>query len=259
MGKREENTKAYIDSIISKKFTTTEGYVVEIIGRPSPRNVEVKFEDGHTVIVRLQAIEKGSIKNVFHKSVFNTGFIGLGEYVSKIKGKHTATYIKWRGAIERCYSPNYYIKRPSYKGCSVAEEWHNFQVFAKWFEKNYNPKVMEGWHLDKDILVKGNKVYSPETCCFVPSEVNALLIKNKGIRGDLPIGIERKKSGKFLALCSKGKLNERIGLFNTPEEAFNAYKIAKEAYIKEVADKWKDQIDPKVYQALINYKVEITD
>ena len=117
---------------------------------------------------------------------------------------------------------------------------------------------MQGWELDKDILFKGNKIYSPETCCFIPREINQIFPKRDLKRGEYPIGVTRKR-GKFSAQLSTKDFNKNLGVFNTPEEAFQAYKSAKESYIKEVADKWKDQIEPRVYQAMYNYQVEITD
>ena len=129
-------------------------------------------------------------------------------------------------------------------------------------EQNYNPETMKGWHLDKDVLIKGNKTYSPDTCCFVPIEINLLLNKNKTIRGDYPIGVSFDKSyNKFIAKLKKSKVEKQkfLGRFNILEEAFQAYKTAKEGHIKEVADKWKDQIDSRVYEAMYNYQVEITD
>ena len=117
---------------------------------------------------------------------------------------------------------------------------------------------MQGWHLDKDILIKGNKIYSPETCCFVPQEVNILFIKNSKRREGLPIGVYKQKNS-FVAHLSKGKEQIYLGSFSTIEECFQAYKIAKEEYIKEMADKWKPLIHLKVYEAMYNYKVEITD
>ena len=118
---------------------------------------------------------------------------------------------------------------------------------------------MEGWCLDKDILVKGNKVYSPETCCFVPNEINILFTKGNSCRGALPIGVRKRKNGKYLTQITKNSKNIHIGIFNTPEEAFQAYKVAKEDYIKKMADKWRDKISNRAYQALYNYQVEITD
>ena len=111
------------------------------------------------------------IKNPYHPAVYGIGYIGEGE------GEKGRVYNIWKKVLQRCYSKEYHIKKPTYIGCSVVKEWLNFQNFAKWYKKNYKPETMEGWHLDKDILVKGNKIYSPETCCFVPADINSLLLK----------------------------------------------------------------------------------
>lgn len=165
---------------------------------------------------------------------------------------------KWLQMIKRCGSKDYKAKYPSYADVSVCEEWRYFSNFEKWFQEQ-SPWYHKGWHLDKDILVKGNKVYSPETCCFVPAEINYLLTQRSRCRGEYPIGVHLGNNGKYCAMLSKCGNREYLGYYNSPENAFQAYKIAKEAQIKEVADKWKDQLEPRVYEALYNYKVEITD
>ena len=121
--------------------------------------------------------------------------------------------------------------------------------------------LVYGWHLDKDLLVKGNKVYSEDSCVFIPKEINLVLTKNDTMRGEHLIGVHwNKKASAFVARVRKNKgKREYLGLFNTEIEAFNAYKIAKEAFVKEQANEWKDQIDPRAYEALMNYTVEITD
>ena len=159
-------------------------------------------------------------------------------------------YNKWRQMIKRCGNHKY----PTYIDCTICDEWHTFSNYEKW----HNEKYVEGFALDKDILVKGNKIYSPSTCCFVPKEINNLFIKCKNIRGEYPIGVKKSQRGGFVAQINiKKKVN--LGSFKTPEEAFKAYKNAKEAWIKKVADKWKDKLEQRVYEALCNYQVEITD
>ena len=118
---------------------------------------------------------------------------------------------------------------------------------------------MQGWELDKDILIKGNKVYSPETCCFVPQEINCLFTNCKSVRGKYPIGVTKTVNGKYKARINKNGDRIDLGLFDTPEEAFQVYKIAKELHIKEVADKWRGQITEPCYEAMYAYEVEITD
>jgi len=222
-------------------------------------DIDVEFDDGTIITNRsFSSLSTGKIKNPNAPSVYNVGYIGQGEYRASINNTITKSYSIWKGILERCHSEKYQQRQPSYIGCSVTEEWHNFQNFAKWMSNNYNPILMDGWQLDKDILVKGNKVYSPETCCFVPQEVNLLLCKANKIRGNCPIGTAIT-SFAYLSTITKNGKRIHIGSYRTLNEAFQAYKTAKEAYIKEVADRWKDKITKEVYQALLNYQVEITD
>lgn len=165
----------------------------------------------------------------------------------------------WRSMIERCYDTEYQETRPSYKGCSVCKEWHILSNFKQWYENPENG-YKDGYHLDKDILVKGNKIYSPETCCFVPTEINTLLVNSRSRRGALPVGVTQS-GNRYIAKYSRYKRHINIGSFPSPELAFAAYKHARESYIKEVATTYynRGEITKKVYDALMNYKVEITD
>ena len=168
-------------------------------------------------------------------------------------------YDCWRGMLRRCYSEKERYKYPTYVEVSICDEWKDFQNFAKWFYANYKKEVMKDWVLDKDLIVKGSKIYSPETCCFIPQEINKIIIKSNRSRGEYPIGVF-KLNNRFIAQLSKNSnRSKHISCEATPEEAFKVYKTAKEEYIKEVANEWRGQITERVYQAMYNYKVEITD
>lgn len=162
------------------------------------------------------------------------------------------TYTVWYSMIRRCYSYIYQKNKPTYEGCTVCDEWLYFSNFKKWYDENY----IEGFQLDKDIIIRGNKVYSPETCCFVPKEIN-IIFQNKSKRiYDLPIGVYKTRYNKYRASLHINGKRVIIGNFNSPEEAFEEYKKEKEKYIKELANKWKDKIDIKAYNSLINYVIE---
>lgn len=186
--------------------------------------------------------------------MYGIGYNSKGIYKKSEKGIHKSVYVCWKSMFERCYNKKCHIKQPSYIGCTISLAWHDFQKFAEWYELFYK----EGWCLDKDILIKGNKVYSSENCCFVPNEINVVLTNNKVKRGVLPIGVT-VRGKKFKSQIKKDSKVFSLGYFDTPKEAFEVYKAAKEKYIKELALKWKDKIEENVYEALINYKVEITD
>ena len=213
--------------------------------------------------VQLVSIKIGNVKDPYSASVYDVGISGT-KYQAKINGVNTKEYDLWHSMLERCYSDNFKKKRPTYEGCEVSDNFKYYEYFYEWCHSqigfsndgNGNP-----FHLDKDLLIKGNKVYSEDSCVFIPQEVNTLLTKSTASRGEHLIGVHWSKTKKaFVAQISKNKgKREHLGCFKTEIEAFNAYKQAKENYIKEQANKWKSQIDERAYKALMNYTVDITD
>lgn len=244
-----------IKSRVGEVYTTYQGYKVEIIEYKSYAKCTVLFNDVNNTIrtnVQVSKLKSGSLKNPNHPSIYGVGY---GVY----KNNHSLpSYKKWQALLERSFCEKYKSNRPSYKDVTTCEEWYNFQNFTKWYEDNWKPWMNSTWHLDKDILIKGNKIYSPETCCFVPSDLNSLLTRRQNKRGIYPIGVSKRKN-KYLSRINIKGVVKNLGLYKTPEGAFQVYKEVKETCIKEAADKWKDLIDSRVYEALYNYKVEITD
>ena len=238
------------------------GEEMRIVRYGNANDIDVQFvEDGSVVEhTRYKHFKTGSIKNPFFPAIYGIGYFGVGDFKSiDENGKINICYNTWKHMYERCYDPKYQEKQPTYKGCTVCKEWWNFQVFAKWFYINYYNVGNERMALDKDILYKGNKVYSPDTCVFVPQRINSLFIKCNKSRGECPIGVS-KQYDKYVAWLSKGNGNPiRLGTYDTPEEAFLTYKKAKEEYIKEVAEEYKSQIPHELYEAMINYEVNIDD
>ena len=182
---------------------------------------------------------------------------GVG-YNDLLYTRDTPSYLAWTSMLERCYSPKYQQKKSTYQGCYVCKEWHTFSNFKSWFD-NPDNGYHKSYQLDKDILVKGNKVYSPNTCCLVPSSINSIVTNRKNHRGKYPIRVTIQPNGKFLARV--GETRQRIGIYDSPIEAFNAYKNAKERHIRNVAEKHfqEGKITERVYNALMKYEVEITD
>ena len=186
--------------------------------------------------------------------------VGINDYSGSVRidGKIIKSYKTWCDMLFRCYSHKSHEKNPTYIACGVHDDWIYFCNFKNWFDINY----VKDFCLDKDILVKGNKIYSPETCCFVPQEINTLLVKSNGSRGQHPLGVSyHSQLNKFQVRMRISNIGKNLGLFNTANEAFQAYKTAKEAHIKEVATEYytKGKINERVYQALMKYEVEITD
>ena len=228
------------------------------------KDVEIQFVNtGFETIATLGNIKNGYVKDPYLPSVCGVGILGT-KYPPSINGVKTKEHELWQNMLQRCYSGNSKNKYPTYEGCEVSDNFKSYEYFYGWCHKqigfdndgNGNP-----FQLDKDLLIKGNKVYSEYSCVFIPQEINKVLVKCTASRGEHLIGVSWDKRDKtFVAKVRKNKgKSEYLGSFKTELEAFNAYKQAKEAFVKELANKWKSQIDPRAYEALINYTVEITD
>lgn len=249
-------------SRIGEKHFSNQGELFEIVSYRNSLDCDIRNDRGDMLLnLRYGNVKLAKFRNPYFTNVRGVGYIGVGKYTSTLKnGDKNRAYYVWLGMFARCYSKNEQVKCPSYIGCSVDERWHNFQVFAKWYEDNWKPYMDKSWQLDKDILFKGNKIYSPETCCFVPNVLNSLLSKSKATRGNLPIGVVYTSSKEiFGAVMMKYDKKYYIGHYKSIEEAFQAYKKEKELHIKKLTNEWEDKLEPRVYQALINYQVEITD
>ena len=215
--------------------------------------------------VQYGHFKEGNVKCPYEKRVCGVGYLGEGKYKVSENGKLTGVYSTWNNMLQRCYSEKLHEKESTYINCEVDKDWLNFQKYGKWFSDNYYEIDNETMCLDKDILVKHNKIYSPETCIFVPQTINLLFTKRQNARGKSVIGTTPRKNGKYEARCSlinpeTGESKyEHLGYYETQEEAFKVYKYYKEKNIKEVADCYKDKIPDKLYNALYSYEVEIDD
>ena len=223
-------------------------------------NVEIQFlKTGYETVARLGDIKNGNVRDPYSPSVHGVGITGT-KYPITVNGVQTKEYDLWKGMLRRCYSDSLKKKNPTYIGCEVSDKFKSYEYFYEWCNRQIG-FGNQNWQLDKDLLIKGNKVYSESTCVFIPAEINLVLVKRTASRGEYLIGVcWHKKDNAFVAMVSKNKgKREYLGFFKTELEAFNAYKQAKEAHLKELAAKWKSQIDERAYLALINYEVHIDD
>lgn len=243
-----------------------QGCLMEIIEYNNTDDITVMFQDEYKTKVHTsyRHFKEGNVKNPYYSSVLGVGVIGI-KYLSSIKHKTIKEYTIWKAVLTRCFDDKYKNKKPTYKDVTCCEEWLLFENFYEWLhsQKNFNRWYnADGWALDKDILVKGNKVYSPETCCLVPQSVNALFLKRNLIKNNLPVGVSKKDKG-YIAQCQNPftNKNEYLGYRYTPEETFLLYKIYKEELIKQVAqiEYNNGNITKRCYEAMMNYEVEITD
>ena len=258
MGARTlEKCKTYYEGRV---FKTNKCGDIVVINYFKASNVIVQFlNTGARTKTCSGDILNGYVKDVFAPNIYNKGYLGCHD-ANVTRKNRPESYNVWLDMIRRCCCETYKQKNKHYVSSVVDARFESYFNYRSWCEKQigFGLKDDKGrpFALDKDILIKGNKVYSEDTCCFVPAEINTLFVKKEKSRGEYPIGVSFHKSrGMLRATCN----NKHLGHFNTEEQAFQAYKTAKEAYIKEVANKWKDQIDPRAYEALMSYQVEITD
>jgi len=255
-----ENNRLGAESI------NNQGCLMKIIEYNNSMDIIVEFQDKYKAKIKSQYshFASGEIKNPYYKSVFGIGMIG-NKYPKSINNKITKEYNTWSGMLRRCLDAKHKENHPTYKDAICCDEWLLYENFYEWLhgQENFDKWILlDKSAIDKDILIKGNKIYSPNTCCLVPLVVNNLFIKSDASRGDLPIGVIKKKNS-FLARCCNPITNERdcLGTYSTSTDAFLAYKKRKEDLIKQVAqiEYFNGNITEQCYNAMIDYKVEITD
>lgn len=248
-------------SRIGEKNRNRYGSEMSIIKYQNSSNIWVEFKkDNYIVKTDYNRFRRGAVINVYDKSYLGIGFIGEGIHKTRENGKITREFSDWCNMFKRCYDELTQEKHSSYRDCEVDQEWHNFQKFADWHKSNFYEIKGERMQLDKDIIEKGNRVYSPESCVFAPAIINSLFGKSKAARGDLPIGVSWDKGkSKYEAYYQFRRKRRHLGYYHCSNKAFLAYKEGKEQLIKEVANEYKDRIPLKLYNALYEYEVEITD
>ena len=244
---------SYLGNINYNNF----GSKMEIIEYRGYDDIDIYFEE-YNYIVKNRTVgdfKKGKVSCPYERRVCNVGYFGELNYKD-----NPIAYKFWENMIRRCYDEFNLSKHTTYIGCTVCEEWQSFENFTEWFNENYYEIEGEKMCLDKDILVHGNKIYSPSTCIFAPQRINTLFVKKDMNRGDLPIGVHWDKSrNKYKSTWRDFNSKTKSKRFNTIQEAFDCYKYNKEKIIKQVADEYKPYIPKKLYDAMYRYKVEITD
>lgn len=231
-----------------------DGTLWEVIEYKNFSNIHVKFltDPPWYGLVSGGNLISGSVRNKGAPTLFGVGIIGDCSVNS-----NEMCYKSWSGMLKRVYYPHTDRARITYGNCSVIEEWCRLDNYKNWFDKQI---VKEKWQLDKDLLIRGNKEYGPDVCIFLPREINTFLTNRHNCRGDWPIGVTyHKRLGKWEAGCNAWGEPEYLGVFDSPEKAFHAYKKRKEELAKELALKWMGIIDDRAYNALLKFEVNITD
>lgn len=249
---------------IGERRNNNQGCMMTIIKYHNANDVIVEFEDKYRTKINTTYAYflKGNIKNPYCPDLYNVGMNG-NKYPSKLNGKKTKEYQAWVNILTRCYDKKYKEKHKSYQDVICCEEWLLFENFYEWLHTQENfDKWLNGrlWAVDKDILIKDNKLYSPSNCCLVPPQVNILFTKCDKSRSDLPIGVMKHRN-KYRGHVSINGKQLNMPVRRTIEEAFADYKAIKEDNIRRIAQmEYKEgNITKKCYDAMMSYEVEITD
>lgn len=219
---------------------------LEIVKYVSHKEISVRFlTTGYETVVQVSSIRSGSVRDPYYPRIAGVGFVGKGEYAPTVRGKHRKSYHVWCGLIRRCYDPKTQIKDRNYVDCTVADEWHNYQNFARWYEDNY-PSDGGRYEVDKDLLFSGNKVYSPSTCVFVTSKINSFMLG--GRKGSCMLGVY-KHGKRFRAACSRVGHNNYLGTFDTEGESHNVWKSCKLDQLLIMKPEL-DRLDTRLYPSM---------
>lgn len=236
---------------VGKRFKVDCGWECIVTAYNGNKDVIVKWQDGSIE----GGIHSGNLNKGSHRPKMFPGVVGVGIFDMRGEEYCKDIYWKWASMIKRCYCKKYQNNKPTYKGVEVCEEWKVFSNFSKWAESYSDIKDLE---LDKDFLGDG-KIYSPETCCFIPSYINGLglqsLSKNKGLS-------YKKSNRKWEASVSQttrcGKrVNRYLGLFESEHDARNAYLEGKRGVVLERLNWYRQEgfYDKRVDDAILNSKL----
>lgn len=238
-----------------------QGRKMTIIAYRGAADIDVQFESKFVVDhTEYKLFERGTICDPFFPSLYGIGYMGMRTSY-KCADKYARQYEVWSSMMKRCYNENC-ERHIWYEDCTVAEEWHCFANFLKWYNEHYYklPDGMGDLDLDKDMKSHNNKVYGPDTCLLIPAAINRRIYHRITSSSDLPLGVTYdKKTGKYKARGRIDKKDVYFGKYDTIEEAFQRVKLEKENEICKAAELYKPYMPQEVYDAVINYKVEITD
>lgn len=247
------------ESFIGKEYESNSCGRFKIIEYNSSKDVLVEFiNTGYQTRTIMSSVRNGTIKDRRYPSVYGVGYLG-DAHATSVKGVLNKQGGLWGSMMERCYSKKLHERFPTYIGCEVSDYFKNFSNFYEWCQDQIGFNC-DDYELDKDLLIRGNKLYSEDTCVFIPKFLNSLLLTNKRVRGKHLLGVHYDKhNGAYKASISFKGVHKALGYYDNEYDAHIAYRVAKENYIKDVAKEYKDKVDIRVYNALISYEVSEFD
>lgn len=236
--------------LISREEAKEKGLRRYFTGIPCKRGHIAERRVGSTYCLQCEVLSEEELRGKI--KIYGVGYNSLlrGEdgFSSRPVGGIRREYDHWRRMLQRSYDPKWKEVHPTYEECWVNPSWHDYQDFASWYDSCEFKNIT--WDLDKDLLIVSNKEYGPDTCVFLPEEINKAII----IRGT---GSHFRKRGKgTYEFYYRGKF---LGCSSNPTEYSNKYIDAKLCHIRELAEKYKEVLDPRAYDALVNFKIGVID
>ena len=238
---KDNNVK---DNYYKNLYPVTDKQYQEIKNRWE-KNGSVSEDEIMQIVNQKEYKQQGWKQWQYVRTYNEKGYLGMNDI-----DYHSNAWIRWTNMMQRCYSKKIHEYKPYYKNCKVCEEWHNFSNFKIWYDAHFIPGTQVD--LDKDLVGRCGNVYSPETCSFITHFMNTLFEKRGTSRR-----ISRNKEGKFSAVMSILNKNTIIGEYDTEEEAKKGFAEYKKNYIRKIAEKSKDKVPDYVYEAMVDWKVDI--
>lgn len=247
---------------VGEEFTTNQGYTVSVLPYETTKEIQVIFKETQNIVTTtLAGLRNGHVRNPFHRGIFGIGFNTGDHYHTKpFRGsvKPTKEYRCWVDMLRRCYDPKFNGFRVyGGAGVTVDSQWHNFQEFAEWcqWQRGFHNT---GWSLDKDWLSRDSKIYSPETCCFVPKQINNLV--TTVCKDQVAIGVHKTK-GQYsyfkLHIGGHGIQEKFVKTVASLEEGKILYGKLKKDIVYKIAIKYKEEIEPRLFEAMLLWEAKL--
>lgn len=232
------------------KFTSNNFGEFVICRYVSSGEIYIQFTDSTVVATNSANVRSGKVRNPNHKAIYGRGFVGIGNFQATTGGVNTKEYNAWRNMFNRCYSEYELNRAPYRQGAEVDPVWYNFQVFAAWCHSQPS-WGLDNWALDKDLLVHGNINYGPDTCCFLPTQLNTIFRRSEE-ESHIKLG---EKQGTFLAtIRDKDSVMRHLGTFDSKEKALEAYKVQRQLVVKQLANIHAEHLRQDVFDKLITWE-----
>lgn len=251
----DENIRTTKD--VKAEYLVAEAFLEKVPGKNMIYHID--GDDSNNKHNNLIYVSPGELSALKTKKKTIDDLNRIQEYVPFMNVNIMKARRLWNDMQTRCYNWKLHKRCPQYIGCTICDEWREDKTrFYKWVEENYYSVGDEQMDLDKDILFKYNTVYGPDTCVFVPHSINTVILNGSAKRGEYPLGVT-KHGRKYRSSLNVDGKNVHLHYWSTPEEAFTEYKRHKEAAILVMADKYKGKIPERVYESLINWRIDIDD